>query len=144
MWINLRKKMIPTFWLSATRHEDKLQGGIADVSFVQNKPHDYREECPGMHGWMELKKVSMLPVRPSTIVRIKHYTPEQRSFLLEKGRAGMTFLLLQLERDYLLFDHIRAQAVGTLNTEDTYAAANWVSKNGLDAAGLFEAIDEFG
>jgi len=139
LWKNLRKKMVPEFWYEATRHEDKLQGGIADVSFVTSIDDTY----DGEHGWMELKKVELLPVRPSTIVRIPHYTAEQRAFLRGKGQhAGNAWLLLQAERDYLLFDWSRAQEVGTLNTADLYAEANWVSKGKLDGESLWQAILE--
>lgn len=140
LWKNLRKKMVPEFWYEATRHEDKLQGGIADVSFVTSIPNSYE----GAHGWMELKKTELLPVRETTIVRLPHYTDAQRIFLLEKGQyAGMSFLLLQAERDYLLFNWRAAQSVGHLTTADLYGKADWVSKGKLDAASLWEAILEW-
>jgi hypothetical protein len=136
MWVNVRKKMVPKFWSEATRHEDAYQRGIADVSFVQN----------GMgHGWMELKFRAISPLRPSTICKIDHYTDEQRNWLKSKGNAGgATFLLLQLKRDFLLFDHAQCQSVGKVTTADLYNMANWVSTNGLDARGLWEAINEHG
>ena len=129
--------MVPEYWYEATRHEDAISRGIADVSFVTSIDNSYR----GTHGWMELKYRSLKPARASTVVRLEHFTDEQRAWLMSKGEhAGMTFLFLQLERDFLLYDHLSAQALGTLNTEDTYGAAIWFSKGKLDAAGLWQAI----
>jgi hypothetical protein len=110
------------FWDEATRHEDKLSPGIADVSFVIH----------GEHGWMELKHLQW-PKRANTIVRCEHYTAEQRNFLKGKGRAGgNTWLFCQIGRDHLLFDWQRAQLFGTLNTEDTLAHANHVWRSRMD------------
>lgn len=146
MWVNVRKKMVPEFWSEATRHEDAYQRGIADVSFVQRRT-DIPQEILGVgeHGWMELKFRAMPPVRPSTLCKIDHYTDDQRIWLKSKGNAGgATFLLLQLKRDFLLFDHAQCQSVGKVTTADLYNMANWVSTNGLDARGLWEAINEHG
>lgn len=130
LWKNLRTKMVPQYWKEATRHEDKLQAGIADVSFVQF----------GRHGWMELKKVKLLPIREKTVVRVK-ITPDQKAWLRAKGEAGGgTFVLLQAERDYLLFDWFNAQHLGDVNTSDLYDLACYVSKGKLCAEGLKHAI----
>lgn len=146
-WRNVRKKMIPTYWSEATRHEDKYQRGIADLSFVQ-KREDWCDELhggPGRHGFMELKYKGMAPVRQTTICRIEHYTDDQRNWLRDKGNAGgMTFLLLQLGRVFLLFDHVGCQNVGKVVTADLYDLACWHNANGLDPRALWEAINEFG
>lgn len=142
MWTHLRKKLVPNFWSEATRHEDAYQRGIADVSFVNRFPRDKRGF--GQHGWIELKFRGMAPVREKTICKIDHYTDEQRTWLKGKGEAGgMTFLLLQLGRSWLLFDHVRCQDVGRVNSAELYDLANYHS-DGLDPRGLWEAINEFG
>jgi len=106
--------MVTEYWQEATRHEDKIQRGIADVSFVQE----------GRHGWVELKWVADWPVRESTIIRIPHYTIEQKAFLADKGKAGgNTWLLLQIGGDHLLFDHEACQTVGELNRTELVLAA---------------------
>ena len=146
MWTNVRKKMVPKFWAEATRHEDKYQRGIADVSFVQ-KREDWCDELhggPGRHGWIELKHKGMAPVRPTTICRIDHYTDDQRIWLRDKGEAGgMTFLLLQLGRTFMLFDHVQCQEVGKVTSRELIDLSCW-NHDGLDARGLWEAINEFG
>lgn len=122
MWRNMRKRMHP-YWEQATRHEDKFASGIADVSFV----------CNGMHGWLELKKIDAWPKRKNTIVRCRHYTPEQRNFLRAKGRAGgNTWLFVKIGREYLLIDWVRADLFGTLNSEDTRALAEYSWSNRMN------------
>ena len=132
LWRNLRKKMLPEFWSEATRHEDAIFSGIADVSFVQFN----------RHGWMELKHMGLAPVRDTTIVRVK-FQPEQKPWLRKKGEAaGGTFVLLQLERDYLLFDWDAAQHVGEVVRADLYDLACYVSKGKLEPFGLKHAIGQ--
>jgi len=144
MWTNVRKKMVPHYWLEATRHEDAYQRGIADVSFVQGSRVTAVERTETRHGWMELKYRGMAPIRAGTICKIDHYTDDQRIWLRDKGNAGgMTFLMLQLGRSFLLFDHIDCQTVGLVTSAELYDLACW-HHDGLDARGLWEAINEFG
>lgn len=152
MWNRLRKRMVPEFWAEATRHEDAYQKGIADVSFVHRAFGDEvdfaklkaTDEPPGVHGWVELKFVGMAPIRQTTICRVPHYTQDQRDWLKMKGEAGgMTFLLLQLGRAWLLFDHVRCQDVGLVTSSDLIDLSNYNS-DGLDPRGLWSAINEFG
>lgn len=100
LWNRLRTNMVGKYWCEATRHEDKFQKGIADVSFCQ----------AGQAGWMELKHVSQWPAREKTLVRIPHYSDEQKEFLEKKGRCmGNTWLFIQVESDFLLYSHLPAQ-----------------------------------
>ncbi len=111
LWNRLRTNMIGKYWSEATRHEDKLQKGIADISFCQN----------GFGGWMELKWVSDWPVRPHTKVKIPHYSLDQKEFLMKKGKAmGNTWLFIQVGSDFILFDHQGAQHVGDIMKEEMY------------------------
>ena len=144
MWTHLRKKMVPTYWTEVTRHEDAYQRGIADVSFVQVPQGRFGERETGIHGWVELKFRGMAPVRPTTVCKLPHYSDDQRIWLKNKGEAGgMTFLLLQLGRAWLLFDHERCQEVGYLTSTELFETANYWS-DGLDPSGLWEAINEHG
>lgn len=139
LWTNLRKKMVPRYWSEATRHEDVMQTGIADLSFIVRR--QVKPGHSGHHGWMELKYRAEAPKRASTICKLDHYTQDQRNWLLKKGEnAGYTFLLLQLGRDYLLFDWQGAQDVGRITTAELYDTATWTSKGKLDARGLWHAI----
>jgi hypothetical protein len=121
----------PKFWLEATRHEDKLQLGIADVSYVSRQRQ---------HGWIELKKLAEWPKRESTIVRIDHYTSEQRIWLKDKGKVGgFTFLFLQVGRDYMLFDWQQAQQVGQVPKGDLVAGCRkyWQKRIDWDQLGWY-------
>jgi hypothetical protein len=122
-WRTLGRQMkVNGGWRQATRHEDKLQRGIADVSFVNNI---------GLHGWIELKKLAQWPARESTLVTIKHYHDEQKIFLKDKGEAGgNAWLLIKIDRDVLLFDWDAAQEVGNLTKAEMFevAAGYWLGK----------------
>lgn len=92
--------MVGKYWCEATRHEDKFQKGIADISFCQ---------C-GIGGWMELKHVSDWPARETTPVRIPHYSIDQKEFLEKKGKCqGNSWLFIQVAGDFLLYDWRSAQ-----------------------------------
>jgi hypothetical protein len=134
LWKKLRKNMVPRHWDEATRHEDKLQKGIADVSFCQS----------GNHGWIELKHSDLWPIRPATIVRLPHYHDDQRNFLRDKGSAaGNTWLFLQVDRDHLLFDWSAADLVGKVNTSELEALAyrTWIGRK-LDYLELAIAMEQ--
>jgi len=126
MWRNMRERMHP-HWQEATRHEDKFNAGIADLSFV----------CGNMHGWIELKQMDAWPKRPGTIVSCKHYTAVQRAFLKAKGRhGGNAWLFVKIGREYMLFDWEEAQLFGTLNGADTRKLAGYVWSNRMNWAEL--------
>ena len=138
--------MIPQYWSEATRHEDAYQSGIADVSFVQRVKYADQDidSGKGIHGWIELKFKGMAPIRTSTVCRLDHFTDDQRRWLKAKGEAGgMTFLLLQLGRSWLLFDHLRCQFVGKVTSAKLYELANYHS-DGLNPRELWSAINESG
>jgi len=101
------------------RHEDMLNVGVPDVSYVLFN---------GGGGWIELKHAHKPPVRPTTIFSIKHYTPEQRYWLRRRGQAGDNcWLLLQVDRSYWLFDWEGAQVINTLPYIETtrFAVRGW-------------------
>ena len=131
LWQNMRVAMgKPKHWLEATRHEDKLQSGICDVSFITKLRN---------HGWMELKQIKKYPARATSIVRVEHYTTEQKQFIRRKGkRGGMTFLFIQVERDYYLFDWIGAQNLGHLTRKgmEETAVDWWAGKMNWEELGV--------
>ena len=81
----------------AQRHEDVAGVGIPDVSYGLR----------GADGWLELKVLPDWPVRPSTIVRIHHFTSAQRAWLKLRGSAGggRCFLFLRVQDEFLLLSH---------------------------------------
>lgn len=102
LWQYLRTGM-GSAW-EAQRHEDKLTSGIPDVSYSMSR-----------HGWIELKYLSTKPKRAESPLKIDHYTVDQRNWLTRHGsRAGLCFLLLQVEKTYMLFDWTKAMEIGTV------------------------------
>lgn len=101
-WDYLRKGM-KGYW-DAQRHEDKLSKGIPDVSYG----------LWGTGGWVELKYLHGWPKQEKTIVKIDHYTTEQRRWLRNRGKhTDHCWLFLRVGAgDFLLFDWQQAQMVG--------------------------------
>lgn len=83
----------------AQRHEDKYATGVPDVSFG----------IGGVQGWIELKVVSGWPARSATIISLPTFSPDQRNWLNRRhAKGGHCFILLQVNRTYLLFTGDRA------------------------------------
>lgn len=75
--------------------ENSAKPGTQDVNFVE--------------GWIELKWLRSWPKRADSIVRIPHFTQTQK--LRQKFRraaGGRSWLLLQVRREWLLFDGVVA------------------------------------
>ena len=102
MWKKLRPVLIAAK-LDPVRVENPIHPGTPDVNLVGR--------------WIELKCISAWPVRDTTVVRIPHYTPQQRVWLYRRWRAapGSTLLLLEVRstRQWLVFDgDVAAKVVG--------------------------------
>lgn len=75
--------------------------------------------CPGTPdinctlGWIEDKWIPRWP-KGEGIVKCDHYTPQQRVWAVQRSLAGgRVWLMLQVERDYLLFDgKVAAEVLG--------------------------------
>lgn len=70
-------------------------------------------------GWIELKYVAREPRSIEHILKIPHYTPDQRNFLHRHGRmAGCTWLFVGVGNILYIFDWKAAQEVGKLRYRD--------------------------
>lgn len=77
--------------LHAIAVENPVLPGTPDVNYVG--------------GWIELKWARSWPVRPDSIVRIDHYTVQQRVFAYKRRKAGgQCWWLLQVKKEWLLLD----------------------------------------
>lgn len=87
MWDAIRPKLKG---LDPVRIESPIIPGIPDVNVTL--------------GWIELKYASRWPPRGGPL-RLDHFTPEQRAFLVKRAKAGGgAWLLLKVGRDeWLLF-----------------------------------------
>lgn len=95
---------------------------------VENRVNPGTPDVAHLHGWIELKQIEDWPKRPSTMVRIDHYTPEQRLFLRRWWEAGgLCHLLLRVEAtdEWLLFEGHKADLIGACTQEELMA--NYIS-----------------
>jgi hypothetical protein len=102
MWATLRQKMGRRWF--AERIENRLGKGTPDVAF----------SICGAHGWLELKHLHAWPPE-GHVVKIPHYTPEQKLWLRACGKG--CWLLLKVGKEWILFDHAQAQLVGSITRE---------------------------
>lgn len=105
--------------LDPHRVENAVALGMPDVN--------YRD------GWIELKYAPEWPKRGGPL-RIPHYTPQQRVWLLRRWRArGNAFLLLRVNgSEFFLFDGVTAQDVGELTREQLITRAQAYSNDGFE------------
>lgn len=110
--------------LHPIRVENPALPGTPDVNFIE--------------GWIELKWRRTWPARSDTVVEFDHFTPRQRAWLTERAHnGGRVWVLVQIARDWLLFDGaVGAAFVGRAAREDLEKAAEKVWRNGLDKAEL--------
>lgn len=92
-------------------------------------------------GWIELKKLDKWPARPTTPVRIPHFTTTQKRFLKTWTlRGGHADLLIQIKDTWLMFDGpTAAEHVGSIHRAKMMSMATdvWVG-NKEAQAGLRE------
>jgi len=109
MWTKVRPILVAAK-LDPVRVENPIHPGTPDVNLADGR-------------WIELKCLACWPARESTLVRIPHYTPQQRVWLYRRWRyaPGSTHLLLEI-RDagqWLLFDgDVAAKVVGRATTAE--------------------------
>lgn len=114
-----------------------------DPISVENSAYPGTPDVNYVEGWIELKYAEAWPVRGG-ILRIDHFTPQQRVWLTKRARrGGNVFLLLQVGQQWLLFDgQTGAQRVGYEAREALEAVAlrNW--PKGLNKMELREYLRE--
>ena len=103
LWTRIRPFLVAAR-LDPVRVENPIHPGTPDVNI-----------CDGR--WIELKSIAAWPKRDTTHVRIKHFTPQQRVWLLRRWKytPGSTLLLLEVRSvdQCLLFDgDVAARLVG--------------------------------
>jgi len=87
-WKTLRRALKS---LDPVRIENRLEKGTPDVNFL--------------YGWIEVKQIDKWPVRKETPLRVPHFSPDQRTWLRRRWRAGgLAAVAIKVERDWLLFD----------------------------------------
>lgn len=124
LWTKLKNGMGDRW--DAQRHEDKFQLGIPDVSFG----------LPGVNGWIELKFLKEYPKRRDSVIRIEHYTENQRQWLYRRWKmAGHVFLLIQISNEFFLFTGQEMALLGNVGNREWYidrALWYWKKKINFD------------
>lgn len=99
-----------TRW-SAQSHEDSLSDGIPDISYGMS----------GINGWIELKQIERWPVKAETLVKPKHYTPEQVNWLVDRGnKGGHCFVIVKVHCHIFIFGHHVARDIRSGMSRDDY------------------------
>ena len=106
--------------LDAIPVENRVRAGTPDIN--------YRD------GWIELKWARSWPVKPDTPAKIDHFNKAQGLWGRRRWRAkGRSFLLLQVQHEWLLFDGATAyKYVGKVPRADLYTLALRHWENGMD------------
>jgi hypothetical protein len=101
-----------------------------DAIAVENPAYPGTPDVCYIEGWIELKQVDKWT---AGVLRIPHFTPQQRVWLKRRWRrGGEAYLLLQVERDWLVFDGATASEIvgrGDRRQLEEAALKNW---RGLD------------
>ena len=79
----------------------KPYGHIVQIENLTSIGHPDTNYCiDGEEGHVELKYIRKWPARAKTLVKIDHYTPLQRLWILKRVLAGgKAFLFVQVEKD---------------------------------------------
>jgi len=107
--------------LDAVAVETKLEDGIPDVNYIG--------------GWIELKWLRNWPKRPETPVKLGHdLMPHQRAWLRRRHRrGGRAWVLLQVGREWLLFDApVAVEIIGKVNRQEMVDKSHSYWQNGLN------------
>ena len=113
-----------------TRHEDKLNLGIPDVSYGLGQ----------VNGWIELKALKRWPKDPKSVVPFRNLKIHQIRFLQNRGRAGgHCFLMVIVGRkdfDYLLFSWQKVRLLGKLTQEQLFEQATYWWRGDLASSSI--------
>lgn len=115
MWGVVRKALKG---MDPVRIENRCELGTPDVNIATGD-------------WIELK-IAELPKREETIVRVEHYTTEQRTWAIRRHHAGgRVWMLIKIRTSWLLIKgEVAAQYLGLVNFEKLkeVATATWQKK----------------
>jgi hypothetical protein len=106
LW-RLLKKAMRQAGHEAIRIENVVGLGNPDVIYCLDKK---------IMGWIELKYLSHWPKRKTTIIKLRHFTKEQRLFFKKAKRwSNRVHMLLRIEKDLMLLTAPEAlNYIGTL------------------------------
>ena len=114
--------------LNAMAVENPCLPGTPDVNYVE--------------GWIELKWLRSWPVRPDTIVRLEHYTVQQKVWAFRRRKVGgQCWFLLQVRREWILLDGaVAAFVVNRTTKRELIEHATAYFSAGLPPADLVDLL----
>lgn len=114
--------------LNAIAVENPVLPGTPDVNYVE--------------GWIELKWIRAWPKGVDTVVRIPHYTVQQRIWHIKRRRAGgQAWWMLRCRSEWLLMDGaLAAIHVNNATKAELIALSGRHWKTGLDAEDLIQYL----
>lgn len=121
-------------WWHVQRHEDKYSVGIADISYAANF----------VDGWIELKYLPKWPKTYDLLVPIKHFTAQQKNWLVARGErgSGNVYVMLKVDgqtKSYMLFHYSVARRLGSMSRSDMEKEALYNDKY-IDPKKLIDII----
>jgi len=145
-WLTVQKALMKSQRDDVTRVENTVGMGTPDVHYCISDKIVYGplgvDSWKTTEGWLELKQIADYPKRPTTPVRVDHFTPQQRVWLTRRSLAGgRCHVLIQIAKDYHLFEgRVAAQWLGSTPRDRLLALveASWFGS--LDHAGLREEL----
>lgn len=107
-----------------------------DAQAVESYTRPGIPDVDSVYGHIELKWLKSWPKREETLVALDHYTKVQRIWHKRRIRKnGVVYVLLQVGREWLLFDGQRAaNYLGILCQEDLIKASVKYWNNGVNWA----------
>ena len=113
-----------------------------DAVAVENPVHPGTPDVNCILGWVELKWLRSWPSRADSIVKVEHFSPQQKVWLTRRWiKGGSVWLLLQCGTEWLLFDGPRAgRYVGKVDRRQLVLNANQYWGRKPTAESLAEAI----
>ena len=105
------------------RIENPFYKGVPDVNFLIDG-----NEC-----WLELKYIPQYPKKEITIVKVPHFTIEQKIWHNARFKnKGRTMVLIQVDDDYFIFKKEKINLLGSLNKFRMFQHANKFWKNKIN------------
>ena len=105
------------------RIENPFYKGVPDVNFL----------IDGNEGWLELKYIPQYPKKEITIVKVPHFTIEQKIWHNARFKnKGRTMVLIQVDDDYFIFKKEKINLLGSLNKYRMFQHANKFWKNKIN------------
>ena len=113
-----------------------------DAQAVENPVNPGTPDVEYIGGWIELKYIEELPKRPDTPIRVPHFRPEQKVWIVKRtNKGGRVHVLLRVENTFFLLDGMFAvNKLGTLTYAQLATSALAVWYRSIDGQELINVL----